>query len=429
VSNWHPWAYQRERTFDTAKSDMTAEGGQSSNQFDIVYLGAENLLEGIFSRSQAIAIELARSFRVLYVNLDCYSLPHVICDWCFRRNSRRRPGVRPIRANLWTADLVTLIPSLVTLPSNRIRTWTAAQHLRRAIRQLGFRSDILWTGLPWTVSMVKHIPASLVCYDCMDDFSLMFQGRSRRIFQALDSKLLQISDLVIASSEELYAKCGKVNANVHLVRNGVAVNLYSGDGTVPPSDLQNIRRPILGYIGHIAHWADLELMKALATRYPRCSLVIVGRVGVSVKQLSNLPNVHFLGFKPFAEVPHYVREFDVCLIPFRVNDLTVAVNPIKFYEYCAAGKPIVSVALPELEPFRRLCYLARSHDEFLDAVAAALEEPKDPHGAKLAIDRRKVADESSWELRGTEVRTILLKSIERKLTPSLQEWPVNKGQT
>lgn len=400
-------------------TDMTAQGSQSSNRFDIVYLAAENMLEGIFSRSQAIAIELARSFRVLYVNPDCYSLPHILYDRCFRRDSRRRPGVRQIHANLWTADLVTLMPNLVTMPNKRIRMWTAAKHLGRAIRQLGFKNPILWTGLPWAVSMVKQIPASLVCYDCMDDFPLFFQGRRRRAFQALTSELLRISDLVITSSEELYARCGKVNANVHLVRNGVAVDRYSGDGVTPPSDLQNLRRPILGYVGHIGHWIDLELMKALAARYPNASLVCVGPVDVSLGGLSSLPNVHFLGVKPFAEVPHYIREFDVCVIPFRFNDLTRAVNPIKFYEYCAAGKPIVSAALPELRPFRKLCYLADSHDEFLEAVWAALKERQTPHVAsKLAIDRRKVAEESSWEIRGREVKAILLQGIERKRNPS-----------
>lgn len=297
--------------------------------------------------------------------------------------------------------------------------WTAAKHLGRAIRQLGFKNPILWTGLPWAVSMVKQIPASLVCYDCMDDFPLFFQGRRRRAFQALTSELLRISDLVITSSEELYARCGKVNANVHLVRNGVAVDRYSGDGVAPPSDLQNIRSPILGYIGHIGHWIDLELMEALAARYPEASLVIVGPVAVSVGALSNLSNVHFLGVKPFAEVPRYIREFDVCLIPFRFNDLTTAVNPIKLYEYCAAGKPTVSVAIPELEPFRNVCYLARSHDEFLDAVGAALAESKVPHvAADLAASRRRMAEQNTWEVRGREVEAILLENLERKKTLS-----------
>lgn len=417
-------------TVDITMSYMTAEGRQPPSRFDIVYLAPQNLQEGIFSRCQALAIELARSFRVLYVNPDCYSLPHLLYDWCFRRYSRRRPGVRSISSNLWTADLVTLVPNALGLPSNRLRMWTAAQHLRRAIHQLGFENCILWTGLPWAVSMVKHIRASLVCYDCMDDFPLMFQGRWRRVFQALDSELLQVSDLVITSSEELHARCGKANANVHLVRNGVAVNLYSGDGLVSPSDLQKIRRPILGYIGHIAHWVDLELLEALAARYPEASLVIVGPVAVPVRGLSNLPNVHFLGLKLFAEVPRYIREFDVCLIPFRFNDLTAAVNPIKLYEYCAAGKPIVSVALPELEPFRKLCYLARSHNEFLEAISAALKEVDDPHvAAKLAADRRKVAEESSWEIRGREVEAVLLKSMERKRLLSFRSAAGQWGQS
>jgi hypothetical protein len=95
--------------------------------------------------------------------------------------------------------------------------------------------------------------------------------------------------------------------------------------------------------------------------------------------------------------------------------LTMAVNPIKFYEYCAAGKPIVSAAIPELEPFRKLCYLASSHSEFLDAVEVALKERENPDvAARAAADRRKIARESTWQIRGREVEAILLESVKRK---------------
>jgi len=216
---------------------------------------------------------------------------------------------------------------------------------------------------------------------------------------------------VFASSEELYTKCRKVNANVHLVRNGLMLDRFVRDGISTPAELERLRRPILGYSGYIAHWLDMELLREVALRYSRCSLVMLGPVDARapVGRLSALSNVHFLGMKPHSEVPGYICGFDVCLIPFQRNDLTTAVNPVKFYEYCALGRPTVSVTLPELERYKDLCYLANSQEQFLRAVGVALRERENRDDAnRLVLRRRRLAEENSWETRGRQLEAILL---------------------
>jgi len=388
----------------------------SSDKLDIVYLAQDNL-EGQFARPQAIARELARSFRVLFVNSFGYSLPRWALDRFAAKTPRHRVGLFSVAPNLWTVGFVPSLPNRGDFDWVRsVNIWLAAQQLRRAIRTLGFQNLVLWIGLVYAAPLVNLIPAALVCYDCMDNFPAFFRGRRRRAAEILGAQLLQASDLVIAASEELYAKCRAANPYVHLVRNGVRASDYARGAISLPAELRNLPRPILGFWGTFGPWLDVELLQALALRYSQGSLVLVGPVkDAPVGGLSGLRNVHFLGMRPHDEGPRYLRGFDVCLIPFRQNELTTAVNPIKFYEYCAAGRPTVSVALPELAPYQHLCYLAHSREEFLQAVEASLKESENSGiVTELGISRRKVADDNSWEVRGRQIEAILATGMRRK---------------
>lgn len=385
---------------------------------DIVYLGAEDLLGGVFSRSQALALQLARSSRVLYPRFDSCSVPHYVFDRLFRRSIPHPLKPYPVRPNLWTVDFVTPVPKgllkrtitrdglLAANPG--LNLWAMAYQLRQAIRQLDFSNCLLWLGTPWMASLVKHIQASRICYDYMDDIPGFFEGRTRQRAAQHENFLLRRCDFVIVSSAALHEKASKFNRNVHLVQNGVAIDHYAEQNRTCPAELQSLPRPILGYLGSVGSWFDVELATQLAATYREGSVVIVGGVvRMSAPKLLSLPNVHLLGWKPHRDIPRYLAAFDVCLIPFRINELTLAVNPIKFYEHCAAGKPTVSVSLPELERYRDICYLASSREEFIRAVGAALQEAQDPErAAELARRRRAVAEENSWDVRGKEIEAV-----------------------
>ena len=389
-----------------------AEVERSSNQLDIVYVGADDL-DGLFQRSQAIAFELARSFRVLHVNSPFRSV--ALRSRFLRKIPQPRPGLRRVAKNLWTLDFFPALPDYWDMPwLKSLDLRIAAPQLRRAIRALNFKEYVLWIGSLWAAGLARSVDAPCICYDCMDNVPAFYRGRLRDYLEKAENQLLSKSDLVIASSEELYAKCGKVNANVHLVRNGLVLDRFVRDGISTPAELEKLRRPILGYSGYIGHWLDMELLRDVAQSYSHCSLVMLGPVHGPVGRLSGLPNVHFLGIKPHVEVPSYLYGFDVCMIPFQRNDVTTAVNPVKFYEYCALGKPTVSIALPELEPYKDLCYLARSREEFLAAVGTALRERENRDDAnRLALRRRKLAEENSWETRGRQLEAILLAEKQR----------------
>jgi glycosyltransferase involved in cell wall biosynthesis len=380
---------------------------------DIVYLGTGNWNSLLFARSQALAGQLARSFRILYNN-PFYSLPRYLKDRLTGEGPRHRVGLRAVAPNLWTATFFPCFPNRVFAPAltRKFNLWLAARQLRRAIRVLDFKDYVLWIESLPAAPLADEVQPRAVCYDCFDNEPAFYRGSRKRELEATENRLLRNSDLVIASSEELQAKCRRVNPSVYLVRNGVQIRDYADDRTPLPPELENIRRPILGFLGLLGPWIDVELLGALALHYPQSSIVIVGPVRASVGKLSRLRNVYFGGMKAHSEVPGYIRGFDVCLIPFRQNEVTSAVNPIKFYEYCAAGKPIVSVAIPELIPHQRLCYLAHSQEEFLQAVEAALREGENPErAAELVHARQELAQQSSWEARGKEIEAILLKRL------------------
>ncbi|HUI41270.1 MAG TPA: glycosyltransferase [Terriglobia bacterium] len=388
---------------------MNTGVSSASGAPDIVYLGAEHLEKGVFSRSQAIAWQLARWSRVLYANVDFCSVFHYSFDRLFRRDIEHAVGLHAVDQNLWALDCLTPVPYALMRKFNRLNLWAATPQLRRAIPRLKFKDYVLWLGSPLMTPMVDHFPASTVCYDYMDDFPGFFQGRARRIASELEKRLLERCDFVIATSEALSQKARRLNPNVHLVRNGVAPGHYDGKPLLDPPELRSLPRPVLGYIGSVGPWFDLNLFAELAGRYAHGSLVVVGGLSqIAAPELSKLPNVHFLGWKPHRELPQYLGAFDVCLIPFLINDLTFAVNPIKFYEHCAAGKPTVSMRLPELEPYRDICYLADSPEEFISAADRALRESDQPErAAELGRRRRRVAEENSWEARGRQLQAIL----------------------
>ena len=146
------------------------------------------------------------------------------------------------------------------------------------------------------------------------------------------------------------------------------------DAVQVPQAMRGMRAPVFGFFGMIADWIDLDLIAVLARRKPEWSFVLLGQQSTSIDVCADLPNVHLLGRVPFDALPGYCKAFDVGLIPFRLNRLTLNVNPIKLREYLAAGLPVVSTDLPEVRRYRPHVHIGRSVDEFESACEQALQE-------------------------------------------------------
>ena len=161
----------------------------------------------------------------------------------------------------------------------------------------------------------------------------------------------------------------------------------------------------VGYYGAISEWFDQELVEHAAKTLSHCSFVLIGGndAGVGLARIEKLPNVRLLGEKPYAELPKYLHAFDVCIIPFKLGKLMEATNPVKFYEYISAGKPVVSVMLPELFPYREHLYLADSKEDFVAKISLALQE----RDAGARQKRIQLAKANTWENRYQDFRAAL----------------------
>ena len=170
---------------------------------------------------------------------------------------------------------------------------------------------------------------------------------------------------------------------------------------LPPNNLlREVPKPVIGYYGAIAEWFDTDIVEYIASERPEWSLVLIGHTfGSDVQSLKPYRNIRLLGEKPYSELPKFLSGFDVGIIPFRINDLTLSTNPVKFYEFMSSGKPVVATRLPELLPFADYLYLAGTKEDFLEKIEAALQEKDE----SLTRKRIEFARENDWEARVKQI--------------------------
>ncbi len=239
-------------------------------------------------------------------------------------------------------------------------------------------------------------------YDCMDEWAT-FPGIEPALLE-MELQLVQESDLIVVTAQRLFDKWKKYERPMVLVRNAVDYDFYQ-ERCQPNDLLPEVKHPVIGYYGAIADWFDLELMEYVASQRPNYTFVLLGGVfKVDVSGLQILPNVKLLGQQPYETMPQYLYHFDACLIPFKINAVTEATDPVKFYEYLSGGKPVVSVAMPELELYRDYVYLAQDKHEFVAQLDRALAEDT----PELAAGRRSLAQQHTWENRQKRIEAGLI---------------------
>jgi uncharacterized SAM-binding protein YcdF (DUF218 family) len=178
----------------------------------------------------------------------------------------------------------------------------------------------------------------------------------------------------------------------------------------------NIKGPIIGYVGGIHQWIDFELIAGVAEERPEWNFVLVGPVQTVVKPLENLKNVFFLGAKTHAELPAYVANFDVCLIPYLITDYTKNVYPTKLTEYLSIGKPVISTPLVEIEKFCEkypgIVEVAGDKNGFIDRIEKCLSN----NCVEDQEKRIKVAEENTWKGHLEKMSDLIIEKINEKAT-------------
>lgn len=340
-----------------------------------------------------IALELARrGHRVLWVEGGGMRSPRLDKE-ADRTRMRRRlaaalRGVRRAPEVVCTEGGVWILtPLLVPLPSvaafrflnGMICAWTA----RAAAWRLRFRAPMLIHYVPVLATALKGWPWRKVYY-CVDRWDA-FRMYNAAVMAKADAQCCRWADVVIASSRALYERCRQLNPRTHLVLHGVDHAHFARALHDRPRPADLPRGPVAGFFGLLSEWLDQDLVAHVARDLPDVQIVLIGDRDVPMDRLRGIPNLHLLGSRPFWDLPDYAGWFDVGLIPFLVNDLTKAVNPIKLREMLSAGCPVVATDLPEVAsyieqkgngeiPAGAVC-VAKAPEEFVALVRDRLAAP------------------------------------------------------
>jgi len=347
---------------------------------------------------------LARDNRVLWVNSIGYRAPTASkadVSRAFKKLKAATNALSEPEKNIFVLNPLAIPiygrPRIRELNKSLLRF-----QVKRAMRTLGFKNPINFVFNPAAAVIAGALDEEQLIYYCVDEYTA-FSGVASRSLAEMEEQLMRKSDLVIVSADRLFQSKARINSNTVLIRHGVDFNHFRkalDPDTTVPEEIRNLPRPVIGFFGLIADWVDLELIAAVAKRFPNGSVVMVGKSTTDTKVLEQEPNIHLLGRKTYESLPGYCKGFDVALMPFRINELTLNANPLKVREYLAAGLPVVSTAIPEVEVLG-LCRIGTDRESFVREVEIALQEPG-PSG-----ERSERVRSESWDARVDELRGYL----------------------
>jgi glycosyltransferase involved in cell wall biosynthesis len=266
------------------------------------------------------------------------------------------------------------------------------RQILNGLRAFGATKPIVITANPLMNSLLGDMEESSSYYLCLDDYALL-PGVFKSL-RALEEETLAKVTGVFAVSESLQGSRRPRSGESHFLPQGVDTNLFVHHSDHCPEVLRNIPRPIIGFHGLVSDWVDVALISRVAQAFPAASIVVVGRIATDVAPLTTRPNVLLLGPVAYQNLPRYSSMFDVGLIPFKLNELTLACNPLKLLEYFAMGMPVVSTELPEVRRFSPYAAIAADEMDFVRLVGEALGEDKHNEIRRL---RRTVAEQHSWD--------------------------------
>jgi len=228
------------------------------------------------------------------------------------------------------------------------------------------------------------------------------------LVDAMELELAEKSTQVFATASGLAERLQTVNVNTVFIPNGANFERFvqASEPQDCPNDLKNVSKPIFGFVGALQECIEYGFLEHAAKCRPDWSFVFIGREnpGVDLSALRALPNCHFLGLKPNEQLPAYLAQFDACLNMFASGDLSKDVSPLKFYEYLATGKPVVSTPQPDqVLQYAALIQIASTKEQFVDCCCAVLEG-KDKATTQ---DRIEEGRRSSWDARVAQMCDVL----------------------
>ncbi len=319
-------------------------------------------------------------------------------------------------------NLYIYSPLVLPFPYSRIARYINRRLLLGAlekwIKVMDFHEPIIWTFLPTgtALDIINNTAKKLLVYYCIADFYAL--ADNYRKVERTENELIKKSDLIFVQGKVLRDKCRRLNNNVHIFSFGIKSETFENfrnNSVKAPLDLKDIKKPIIGYIGGIHRHIDFGLLRFIAENNPDWSIVLVGPIQTSTYEIDNIKNIFLLEKKEFKDLPYYINEFDVGIIPYRKTEYTATVYPTKLNEYHALGKPVISTDLPEVINFNiendNLVFVAKTYDEFSKHIHKALNGPNE---ASFYIRRISSSKKNNWTTRIEEMSNLIEIAIQKK---------------
>lgn len=352
------------------------------------------------SSCQHLVTNLLPHNRVLWVNtigmrspkLSLYDIGRcfeVVSGWLNKKGVTKDVALPP---NLRVVSPI-MIPFNNLYPVRAFNRVSTTRKLKELMIGQGMKKPIVVTTFPCTCDLVGEFNESIHVYYCVDDFT-NWPGVNKQLISVMEDELIRSCDLILATSDDLCKKKVRANKKPTLLSHGVDFDhFHSALESAKPEEFLAIPSPIIGFFGALSSWLDFDLIVSLAKARPEWSFVFIGPADTDISVLKMLPNIHLVGRVSYERLPAYAAFFDVGIIPFKVNDLTKSVNPLKLLEYLSCGIPVVSSPMPEVARFAHVVTIADGVGDFLAGIEHSLANNEQCARAL----RKEVARNQSWQ--------------------------------
>jgi glycosyltransferase involved in cell wall biosynthesis len=335
----------------------------------------------VFQRPQHLMTRLAEHYQILFIEEPVYSegeahlqktavAPNITV--CRPHTAIRSPGFHDDQ-----------IPTLQTLLGDLVAD---------------DEDPVVWFYTPMALPLLQGLHPSKVVYDCMDELAA-FRNAPKQLLQR-ENALLNIADLCFTGGPSLYQSKRERHDNAHCFSSSVDAKHFrqAQDRSLSHPDQAHIPHPRLGFYGVIDERFDTELVRAMAAAHPEWQIVLVGPVvKIDPAHLPVAPNIHYMGQRNYPDLPKFLAGWDVCLLPFALNESTKFISPTKVLEYMAAELPSVSTPITDVKvPYGDVVAIAQGPDDYIAACERMLAIT-DAEREKMRTRMREVVAGTSWD--------------------------------
>jgi glycosyltransferase involved in cell wall biosynthesis len=363
--------------------DFTLDGVSKNQKYDMIVF-CHLRWDFVYQRPQHIISRFANDLRVLFVEEPMHA----------------SEGVNPLR--ILSDNLHVLQPNISDI--KELPTLLVEIIGKDA-------TPIAWFYSPSFCGVLDKFSFASVVYDCMDELSLFKGASSELINQEL--VLLRNASVVFTGGKSLFEAKFPMHSNVHCFPSSVDIEHFSKaqNGIIIPDELNGISSPIVGFFGVLDERMDLELIEQTAITLPDCHFVFIGPVvKIHDNDLPKLSNIHYLGIKPYSLLPHYIKAFDIAMMPFALNESTKFISPTKTLEYMAAGKPIISTKVKDVvRDYTGCVRLVDNSEEFAAEIQKILSEEVK---AKTYL-YESILKKTSWDTTVNKMKRIIKETVEK----------------